>query len=230
MSYYIHYGLLSGGTATLELSSDTIFGKDVLYAKLSGRTTGIADAIYKVRDYYHSYFDPETDLPLKAIRDISEGKYRRYNELIYDHYSRNDSAIIESKLTGTHITPSEIYDILSCFYFMRENYLASGVELKEGDIFQITTWFTDELYPIKLKFKGYETVRTPAGKIECLKFNPVTEIGRVFKTEDDMSVWFSNDKNYLPVKIRFDIFVGKITVDIEDYEGLAYPLNIINKK
>jgi hypothetical protein len=224
--YRIHYGLISGGEATLELREDTLAGKDVLYSLLSGRTTGVADAIYKVRDYYHSYFNPYTKLPYKAIRDIKEGRYRKYNEVIYDHTSRSDSSIVISKLTGVHVTPAPIYDILTCFYMMRDSYLQGEYDLKEDEIVTITTWFTDELYPIRLRYKGRETVRTPLGKISCLKFNPVTEVGRLFKTEDDMTIWFSDDKNYLPVKIRFDIFVGKVTVDIEECEGLVYPLGI----
>ncbi|MEI8226084.1 MAG: DUF3108 domain-containing protein, partial [Bacteroidota bacterium] len=65
--------------------------------------------------------------------------------------------------------------------------------------------------------------------IRCYKFNPVTETGRLFKTEEDVSFWFSADKNLLPVKIRFDIFVGAFTVEIISSEGLSYPLEI-NKK
>ena len=227
LDYYIHYGLISGGTATLQIREDTIFGKEVLYAVMEGRTTGIADVLYKVRDYYHSYFDPETNLPLKAIRDIREGRYTRYNELIFDHYSREDSAIILSQRTGEHVTTKAIYDILSCFYLFREEFLAGGVEMEEEQITTILTWFTDEFYPIRLRFKGYETVKTKVGRINCLKFNPVTEVGRVFKTEDDMTIWFSNDENFLPVKIRFDIFVGRVTIDMVDYEGLVAPLKII---
>jgi len=93
----------------------------------------------------------------------------------------------------------------------------------------IMTWFTDELYPIRLKYIGIEEVKTKAGKIKCLKFNPVTETGRLFKTEEDVSFWFSADKNYLPVKIRFDIFVGGFTVELTNYEGLIYPLEIRKK-
>ena len=52
----------------------------------------------------------------------------------------------------------------------------------------IMTWFTDELYPIRLKYLGMEEVKTRIGKIKCHKFNPVTETGRLFKTEDDMSI------------------------------------------
>jgi hypothetical protein len=93
----------------------------------------------------------------------------------------------------------------------------------------IMTWFTDELYPIRMRFIGTEEVRTRAGRIRCHKFNPVTETGRLFKTEEDVSFWFSADKNFLPVKIRFDIFVGAFMVDMESYEGLLYPLEIKKK-
>jgi hypothetical protein len=63
--------------------------------------------------------------------------------------------------------------------------------LGRGDIITITTWFTDELYPIILKYVGEEEVKIKAGKIKCYKFNPVTETGRLFKTEEDVSFWFS---------------------------------------
>ncbi len=58
----------------------------------------------------------------------------------------------------------------------------------------------------------------------------MTEIGRLFKTEEDVSFWFSADKNFLPVKIRFDIFVGAFSVEIISYEGLVYPLEIKKKE
>ncbi len=54
-------------------------------------------------------------------------------------------------------------------------------------------------------------------------------ISRVLKTEEDMVMWFSADENFLPVKIRFDIFVGAFIVDLEKYEGLVYPLDIKKK-
>jgi hypothetical protein len=94
----------------------------------------------------------------------------------------------------------------------------------------IITWFTDELYPIKMKYMGVDEVRLRSGRIKCYKFNPVTEVGRLFKTEDDVSFWFSADKNFLPVKIRFDIFVGGFICEVVNYEGLLYPLEIQVRK
>jgi hypothetical protein len=227
--YLIHYGLVSGGVATLELTTDTVAGKEVWHSVLLGRTTGMADAIFKVKDIYESFMSPETELPVKSIRNISEGRYRRYNVVMFDHKTRQDSAILTSDLTGVHITPQGIHDIISCFYWFRNHILPDIDNVKKGEMITVMTWFTDELYPIRMRYIGIEEVKTKAGKIRCHKFNPVTEKGRLFKTEEDVSFWFSADKNFLPVKIRFDIFVGSFMVDLVKYEGLVYPLEIKKK-
>ncbi|MGD0342415.1 MAG: DUF3108 domain-containing protein [Bacteroidales bacterium] len=224
--YLIHYGLVNAGIASLELQKDTFAGKEVLHSVFSAKTTGLADALFKVRDIYESYINPETQLPVKSIRNVTEGRYHRYNTVLFDHKTRTDSAILTSNLTGKHITVKGIHDILSCFYYFRENIMFRNPVLKKGEVITIITFFTDELYPIRLRFIEMDEVRTKAGKIKCYKFNPVTEVGRLFKDEESATFWFSDDKNYLPVKARFDIFVGSFTVDLISYEGLSEPLDI----
>jgi hypothetical protein len=227
--YAIQYGFITAGTATLELKSDTFNGNEVLHSKLSARTTGMAEALFKVLDIYESYMDPITELPVKSIRNIREGHYKRYNVVLFDHKTRADSSILNSDLTGIHIAPPQIHDILSCFYYFRNHILPVDSNLKKGELTTIMTWFCDELYPIRLRYLGTDEVKTKAGRIMCYKFNPVTETGRLFKTEEDVSFWFSADKNFVPVKIRFDIFVGAFSCEIVSYEGLLYPLGIRQK-
>jgi len=224
--YTIQYGFINSGIGSLEVKSDTLGDKEVWHAKFFARTTGLADAIFKVIDIYEVYIDPETELPAKSIRNVREGRYRRYNVVTFDHETRNDSTILMSDLTGQHIAPKGIHDIISCFYYFRNHLLPDGSKLKKGDILEINTWFTDQLYPIRLRFVGMDDVKALGGKIKCYKFNPVTEVGRLFKTEEDVSFWFSADKNFLPVKIRFDIFVGAFMVELSSYEGLMSPLEI----
>ena len=226
IQYLVRYGVVNGGVATLQIKEGTYKGTPVWHAKISGHTTGLADAVYKVRDTYESYMDPTTDLPLFSIRNISEGRYRKYNEVAFDRVSRSDSVVILSDLSGKHVGPEGILDILSCFYWFRKHHLASRDTLVPGDTFTMTTWFADELYPIILRYKSTETVRIKGGKILCHRFHPVTEVGRVFKTEEDMVMWFTADENFLPVKVRFDIFVGSFYIDLISCEGLKAPLNI----
>jgi hypothetical protein len=225
--YTINYGIISAGEATMELTEKEYNGKTVWHSKLTGRTTGMADALFKVIDIYESYMEPETGLPVFTIRNISEGRYKKYNEVIFDHYTRSDSTILTSDLTGVHIAQKGILDILSCFYHFRNNIMpVRESTIKRGDVITIMTWFADELYPIKLKYVTTEEIKTKAGRIKCHKFNPVTEKGRLFKSEEAVSFWFSADKNFLPVKIRFDIFVGAFTVEMVSYQGTVFPLEI----
>jgi hypothetical protein len=227
--YTIQYGFITAGNATLELKKDTFNCNEVWHSKLTARTTGMAEALFKVLDIYESFVDSVTELPVKSIRNVHEGRYRKYNVVTFDHKSRADSSVLNSDLTGIHIAPPGIHDILSCFYFFRNHILPVDSNLKKGELTNIMTWFCDELYPIRLRYIGTEVVKTKVGKIKCYKFNPVTETGRLFKTEEDVSFWFSADKNFLPVKIRFDIFVGSFTCEIMSYEGLIYPLETKKK-
>lgn len=228
ISYQIRYGPVTSGHATLEIREAYYKGKPVWHAVISGQTSGVADALYKVRDIYESYINPESDLPVFSIRNIREGGYHKYNEVAFDQTSRSDSTLVYSDLSGNHTAPKGLLDILSCFYWFRKYYLADADTLVPGETYKMMTWFADELYPIILRYKGMETVRTKSGKIRCHRFHPVTEVGRVFKTEEDMAMWFSADENFVPVKLRFDIFVGSFYVDMTSYEGLKAPLNFSN--
>jgi hypothetical protein len=80
------------------------------------------------------------------------------------------------------------------------------------------------------RFQGYETIKTSMGQVECMRFLPIVITGRVFKSQDDMTVWFSNDKNFLPVRIKFDIFVGSVYCDLIEYEGLLHNFDALKKK
>jgi hypothetical protein len=225
--YQIKYGPVGSGRAVLEIKDGFYQGVPIWHASITGQTTGIADALYHVRDTYESYINPETDLPVFSIRNILEGHYKRYNEVTFDHTSRSDSTLVFSDLSGNHIAPKGLLDIVSCLYWLRKYHLAGADTLVPGQVFRMTTWFADELYPIVLKYTGMEMVKIKDGKLMCYRFNPVTEVGRVFETEEDMVMWFSADENFLPVKIRFDIFVGSFHVEMVKIEGLGKPLNFI---
>ena len=93
LTYQIKYGFVVGGITTLSLT-DTIFDdKKVFHARAIGQTTGLANTIYGVQDVYESWFDKKTNLPLKSIRNIKEGRYKHYNEVTYN---RNNNTITSS--------------------------------------------------------------------------------------------------------------------------------------
>jgi hypothetical protein len=73
---------------------------------------------------------------------------------------------------------------------------------------------------LKFKYLGVETINTDVGKVTCLKLRPQLVVDRVFKDEDDMTIWVSNDANKIPVRVQTDIMIGSLKVDLSSYSGL----------
>ena len=220
LEYSMHYGWIDGGVATMSISETMINDDTLIYIKMDARSTGITDRLYKVRDIYESYVNPLTGLPVKAIRNISEGGDKYYNEVSF----HNDSNHVSSQKSGIIEVPDSTFDILSAVYSLRNSAIHSSLEI--DSIIRLETYFGDELFPLLLRYKGIETIKTELGKISCHNFSPVTEVGRVFKTEDDMTIWFSEDKNFIPVRVEFELFIGSLRCDLVSSSGLKHPLNI----
>ena len=77
----------------------------------------------------------------------------------------------------------------------------------------------------------FAVLDTKFGQIECLKFIPIVQKGRVFNEEESITLWVSNDLNKVPIRIQADIAVGSIKCDLENFKNLKYPFKIrINPK
>ncbi len=216
--YQIKYGFVVGGNTTLSLTDTVYNGKHVFHALAIGQTTGLANTIYGVEDIYESWFDKKTNLPLKSVRDIKEGKYKRYNEVTYN---RNNNTVT-STLSGVHQVPEKILDLSSTLYYIRRIDFS---KITEGSIVFMNMYFSDEVFPFRFVYQGKETIRTKFGKISCLKISPVVEVGRMFKRSDDLTIWLTDDDNRIPVLIQMDIrIVGKVNLKLINYEHVAYPM------
>ena len=216
--YVAHFGFLNAGKAIFTLE-DSVYNKErAYYGKAKAYTIGLAEKLYKVKDIYSSYFNLENGLPYLAIRNINEGNYKYYNEVEFNH-RRN---IVKSKKSGKHEVPDSILDMVSAFYFFREA-LVNDIK-KKGDELVLDTYFADEIFPLKLRYVGDEKIKIKLGKFKCMKFSPVVEPGRIFDSEDDVTIWISKDKNYIPLRIQVDLKIGSIKCDLIRYSGLQYDL------
>lgn len=219
LKYIAYFGLINAGSATLHIKDSVYLGKPVFHAKAQANSIGLADRIYKVRDIYESLMDTATGLPYFSIRNIKEGGYKYYNEVQFFH---NESKLI-SKKSGEKQVSANILDMLSAYYYMR-NAMFDKVK-KVGDSVILDTYFADEIFPLKMRYVGDEKVKTKLGKFNAMKFSPVVEPGRVFDSEDDVTIWISKDKNYIPLQIRIDLIIGSIKCDLVEYSGLKHKLS-----
>lgn len=224
LSYSVSFGFYTGATANLSVN-DTLFnGKPSYYIKAHAQTIGVADYLFKIRDRYETIIDLNTHLPHLSIRDINEGRYHHYNEVTYN---RKEAKAI-SKRTGVHKLTSDIQDILSTFYFARNNSFTEN--LTQNQILIFKPFFCDEIFELILRYRGTEIVETKFGTIECYKFSLCERKNNIIETLDHMSFWVSRDGNRAPIKVQFEIVVGSFVVELDTYSGIQYPFNFNNSE
>lgn len=227
LKFRIHYGFLNASYATLQVKSHNLDGVPVYHVVGNGKTTGFASIFFKVDDTYESFFDKKDGRPYKFIRKINEGGYTKDIEVNFDH--EKDIAVLNDKKKDKkfNFTIQEgIQDLVSAFYFLRNNYKVE--DLVEGESIELNLLYDDDgVFKFKLKYLGKEVLRTKYGKVECLKFRPYVQSGRVFKEQESLSLWVSNDNNRIPIRIQADIRVGSIKADLDGYNGLKHQFKII---
>jgi hypothetical protein len=219
LRYVIHYGWINAGEAVVELkeSDRKIMGRKILHAVGKGRSLGAFSAFYSVDDHYETYFDAEGVFPWIFVRRVNEGGYKFSQDYVYMQHKRE----VTTQKNQTHKVPGSVQDLLSAFYYARTLDFSTA---KPGDIYTVDCFLDDELWPLRMRYMGKETIKLRNGKYRCLKFQPVVQEGRIFKGNDDLNVWITDDKNHIPVLAQAKVLVGSIKAELADYEGIAHPI------
>ncbi len=219
LTYIVHYGWVNAGEAVVELKEGTrdVVGRKVWVATGTGRSLGAFNTFYKVDDHYETHFDAKGVFPYAFIRRVSEGGYKFSQDYVYNQIKGE----VTTQKKQTHKVPPSVQDMLSAFYYARTLDLAHA---KKGDVFTIETFLDDEIWPLRMKYVGKETIKLRTGKYRCMKFQPVVQEGRIFKDNDDLNVWITDDGNRIPVLAQAKVLVGSIKMELSAYEGLSHPI------
>lgn len=216
LQYRLHYGVINAGIAELNVkkSKVDVRGRELLHAVGTGRSISMFDWFFKVRDRYETYLDKKGVFPWMFIRRVDEGGYiinQDYTFLQHKKTVNNGEGKNFKVPTGTQ-------DMLSSFYKARTFDFKNA---KKGDIFSMSTFVDDELWPLEFKYMGKTTVKVDAGKFRCYKFVPILQTGRIFKEEEDLSCYITADENKIPVLVKAKVLVGSIKMELTGYSGLA---------
>lgn len=226
--FRVHYGMVNAGYATMEVKEASLKNKPVYHVVGKGKSTGMVHLFFKVDDNYETFIHKDKGVPLRFIRQIDEGGHTR--DLLVDFDQQNGVANVFNRKHNERHTfevPPNVQDMLSSFYYLRNTLDVENI--KEGEMHSIKMFLDDEHHEFKLKFLGREVLKTKLGNIAALKFQPYVLAGRVFEKKESLTIWVSDDKNRMPLKIKANLAVGSLDADIDEFKGLKYPLNVIMK-
>ncbi len=216
--YYTLAGVyIAAGEATFTVALEELSGKPVYHVIGSGKNYSFLDNFFKVRDKYESYIDTATLQPMKFIRNVSEGSYRKYENVSFNKTVH--TAITNS---GVFKTPDCIQDVLSTMYYARN---IDFDKMKPGDKIPFSMFLDNQVYDLYIRYVGKETIKTKYGKFRAIKIKPLLIKGTIFEGGEKMTVWISDDANHIPVRVESPISVGSVKVDMMDFKNRRTPMS-----
>jgi hypothetical protein len=215
--FYTVVGAYFGaGEATFNTSVEKLAGKPVYHIVGEGKTYSFYDNFFKVRDKYETYIDTATLQPYRFIRNVYEGGYKKYENVTFN---KNTNTAVTNQ--GVYRVPECVQDVLSAVYYSRN---IDFNKYKTGDKISFSMFLDNEIYEMYIRYLGKETIKTKYGKFRAVKFKPLLIKGTIFEGGEKMTVWVSDDRNHVPIRIESPISVGSVKIDMISYRNLRYPL------
>ena len=205
----ISYGPISAGEATLEVGDVIEFnGRRCYRIESRANSNRFFSSFYKVRDRVMSYIDVDSLYSLYFYKRLREGDFRKTVEVMFDH-----AADLARYADGKEVpVPPAVQDVLSAFYHVR------NLDLAPGMVRSVPAHSSGKSYDLKVYVHGVETVKTKAGRFECLVVEPALVGEGLFKHEGKLTIYLSNDHRRLPVMIKTKVPVGTIDVELKSFQ------------
>ncbi|NJM16176.1 MAG: DUF3108 domain-containing protein [Bacteroidales bacterium] len=230
---YYNWGFIWIHAATVEFKAEQrqFHGKPALYLRAYGASLPSYDWLYKVRDVYECYLDPETYQPLFFSMHAQEGKFEAKNQYrfnlqkkeVYSYTENSDKPYSEDTIKYNDCA----FDVLSLIYFSR-SLTFSGAKM--NDKYPFTALIDNKSHKLFIRYLGKEKAKTRENKTyNCIKFSALLVEGTIFKGGEDMYIWATDDANHVPVIVEAEILVGSVKAVLKSTTGTLAPLNSIQK-
>jgi len=210
-TYKINYGIINAGYAKLSVKN---LKKGIYTFEGKGWSNWAFDKFFKVRDTYTSYYDYVEKKPVRFVRDVNEGGYIIKQDYTFDIKENK----VETK-KGEYKIFDNFQDMLSAFYYARS---VSKSDMLKDSLISLNIFMDEEEYKMGIKYIGNEKVNTKFGILDCMVFIPTLQEGRIFKEEESMKIWISDDSNKALVKVETQVLVGTIKVVLNSVKNVTF--------
>ncbi len=188
-----------------------IQGRPLIHVHAVGYSYRFYDPFFMVRDTYGTFLDRQTGLPLVFYRKVHEGDYH-FSEFVT--FLRDKKVAYNRATRRTVRIPPMVHDMISAIFYARNIPYET---LTPGDSITFPLYIDDSVYHVGIIYQGIETLRLHGRKVKTYKLSPILIVDRVFKSEEDMTIWVSTDDRRIPLRIYSGISVGAIEATLDEY-------------
>ncbi len=225
---YYNWNFIWIQSGEVEFNADTVQYQQQKAWKLRalGKTYKAYDLFFSVRDTFETFCNYNTFLPISSRRVMNHAKDNSNHQYRFDYTSSVIHTQIKQGKNPVYQADLPIqentFDLLATAYNFRKfdfDKLFVGQKVRYR---MLVDKKIDDLY---FRYLGKENVKTRNGKeYRCHKVSVFLLQGDFFTEGEYMKVWFTDDKNHLPIQVETEILVGAVKALLLETKSMKYPL------
>jgi hypothetical protein len=181
----------------------------------TGRTTGLARALWKLDATHYALADAETLRPIET-KQIEAYRWKK----LITHLTFKSNGV-KSERTDDATTKNRdfgfpgLLDLHSAMLFLRSQ------PLKERSVYRIVVYPASSAYLATITVTGREKISIRAGTYKTIKLDlKLNKIGKNLELEPHRkfrrgTIWISDDADRILLRIEAQIFVGTVFVELQ---------------
>ena len=230
---YFHWAFVwkKAGDAIFSTTNTTYQNEPALKMELLASSNKSADVFFKMRDTLTCIVSNDL-VPLYFRKGAEEGKRYTIDEAKYS-YSNNKVTVDQQRtwkdgrVGNYHHEGNEcVYDMLSILAKARS---FDPEKYQKGERIHFPMATGKRVDNIILEFRGKENIRTEdRTNFRCIVISLIEKTSKN-KERDLITFYISDDKNHLPIKLKFNLNFGSAQVTLRSLKGQKHPLTSIVK-
>ena len=210
LRFSVQYGFVHAGSAWLEVPEVADWNGHRAWRLVArAESNGFFDKVYKVRNRIESLWDQDSLFSWRYFENRHEGKYTAMDTITYEP----DSLRMCYSNGQSYPVPGPVQDALSSFYLTRTRALPIGGRI------DFDYHASRKTAPMEVRVLGRETVKTPAGKFNCVVLEPLLKAGGIFKNKGRLVIWLTDDDRRMPVLMKSKVMIGSVKVVLQEVKS-----------
>lgn len=214
--YNVSWSVFPAGQVTAAITEVAAKnGQDALQILTSAHSRGFVSLIYNLSDQFRSIVDPRTLCSQEISKQINEGRRHKQTQIVFDSVRR--MAILDEKdlakprdppKHAENAIPACVEDIVTGFYYLRRQPMHVGEQI------HVPVNDGSKTHDVIVEVQAREQIDTALGKRFAFRVEPRV-FGDLYKKKGRMLIWFSDDAQRLPLRIKAELLVGDIVGNLQ---------------
>ncbi len=225
---YFNWNFIWIQSGEAEFAADTVSFRNQKAWNLRsyGKTYKAYDLVYKVRDSLQTFCTYDSFRPIYSYRALNHANERSVHQYRFDPSSGTIASSIKLDkkplVQGNFPIQENTFDLLGTAYNLRNTDFSKLFVGQKVPYRMIIDQKIDELF---FRYLGTDIVKTRNGKkYRCHKVSVYLQKGDFFAEGEYMKIWFTDDKNHLPVQVETEIIIGSVKALLLETKNMKYPL------